>query len=63
MALRLRAALERIADGEDVATLALALGFSSHSHFTSAFRRAFGVAPSQVRSSKILTAARSLVPR
>ena len=54
--LRLRAAIERIADHEDVATVAVSLGFSTHSHFTSAFRRAFGVTPSQLRSSKILTA-------
>lgn len=63
MELRLRAALERLADGDDVATLAFALGFSSHSHFTSTFRRAFGVTPSQLRSSKILTAARRLAAR
>lgn len=49
--LRLRAALERIADGEELAPVALVLGFSSHSHFTHVFRRRFGVAP-----SKILTA-------
>lgn len=49
--LRLRAALERIGDGEELAAVALSLGFSSHSHFTHAFRRRFGVAP-----SKILTA-------
>jgi AraC-like DNA-binding protein len=63
IALRLRTALERIADREDVATVALSVGFSSHSHFTSAFRRAFGVTPSQLRSSKILTAARQLCAR
>jgi AraC-like DNA-binding protein len=61
--LRLRAALERLADGDDVSSLAFALGFSSHSHFTSAFRRAFGTTPSQLRSSKILTAARRLAAR
>lgn len=61
--LRLRTALERLADGEDVTMLALALGFSSHSHFTSTFRRTFGTTPSQLRSSKILTAARRLAAR
>ncbi len=48
--LRLRAALERLptyADG--LTTLALELGFSSHSHFTEAFRREFGRAPSAFR--------------
>jgi AraC-like DNA-binding protein len=61
--LRLRAAADRILDGAtDLTTLALDLGFSSHSHFTSAFRAAFGVAPSRLRQlpaptlSKILTA-------
>lgn len=48
--LRLRAALERLADGdEDVAVIARAVGFSSHSHLTASFRRAFGVPPSCVR--------------
>jgi AraC-like DNA-binding protein len=49
--LRLRAALERLAEGaNDLTALALELGFSSHSHFTNAFRREFGRTPSQVRS-------------
>jgi len=48
--LRLRAALERLADGaNDLTELALELGFSSHSHFTDTFRREFGRAPSGVR--------------
>jgi AraC-like DNA-binding protein len=48
--LRLRAALERLADGaNDLTTLALQLGFSSHSHFSDAFRREFGRSPSDVR--------------
>jgi AraC-like DNA-binding protein len=46
--LRHGAALERL--DEDLATLALDLGFSSHSHFTESFRRLFGVAPSAVRA-------------
>lgn len=50
MQLRLRAALERLADGaNDLAVLALDLGFSSHSHFADAFAREFGRAPSDVR--------------
>jgi AraC family transcriptional regulator len=50
MCLRLRASLERLADGaNDLTALALELGFSSHSHFTDSFRREFGRAPSDVR--------------
>lgn len=50
--LRLRASLERLADGvHDLTELALALGFSSHSHFTDAFRKEFGFAPSDVRKN------------
>jgi AraC-like DNA-binding protein len=49
--LRLRIAIERLADGEaDLAALARGLGFSSHSHFSSAFRSVFGVQPSVVRA-------------
>jgi len=48
--LRLRAALERLVESEtDLTALALDLGFSSHSHFTSAFHRAFGLTPSECR--------------
>jgi len=48
--LRLRASLERLAAGAgDLTELALELGFSSHSHFTDAFRREFGKAPSEIR--------------
>lgn len=50
--LRLRAGLNRVASGEpDLTALALDLGFNSHSHFTDAFRREFGVAPSAFRRS------------
>jgi len=48
--LRLRASLERLADGaKDLTALALDLGFSSHSHFTDAFRHEFGRAPRTFR--------------
>jgi AraC-like DNA-binding protein len=50
--LRLRASLDRL-DG-DLTAVALELGFSSHSHFTDAFRREFGHSPSEMR--KILEA-------
>ncbi len=48
--LRLRASLERLAEGtDDLTALALELGFSSHSHFTDTFRKEFGVTPSEAR--------------
>lgn len=48
--IRLRAALERIAEGEvSLTELALDLGFSSHSHLTDAFRREFKSPPSSLR--------------
>ncbi len=48
--LRLRAALERITEGEqDLTKLALDLGFADHSHFTNAFRREFAMPPSALR--------------
>lgn len=48
--LRLRLALDRIRDARDLTILALDLGFTSHSHFTAAFRRQFGVTPSALRA-------------
>lgn len=48
--LRLRAALERVADpGSDLLSVAIDLGYSSHSHFSEAFRRTFKVTPSALR--------------
>jgi AraC-like DNA-binding protein len=47
--LRLAIAMERIRQGADpLSRLAFDLGFSSHSHFSAAFRRVFGITPSQV---------------
>jgi AraC family transcriptional regulator len=52
--LRLRASLERLAQGqEDLTALALDLGFSSHSHFTDTFRREFGCTPSEIRKGDL----------
>jgi AraC family transcriptional regulator len=52
--LRLRSALELLGGPtrprRDLTEIALACGFSSHSHFTSAFRRRFGLAPSRARA-------------
>jgi AraC-like DNA-binding protein len=48
--LRLAAALETIADATmPLSQLAVDLGFSSHSHVTTSFRREFGVQPSRLR--------------
>ncbi len=50
--LRLRAALELVVEGTgDLGELALELGFSSHSHFTAAFRKEFGMSPRAVRTA------------
>ena len=50
--LRLRASLEHLADGaDDLTTLALDLGFSSHSHFTAAFRQTYGRTPAEFQRS------------
>lgn len=51
--LRLARALDRIADCEDMAALALDLGFSSHSHFSAAFRQAYGRTPSEFREATV----------
>ncbi len=49
--LRLARALDLLAKYEDLNDLALELGFSSHSHFSAAFRHAYGYSPSQFRCS------------
>lgn len=51
MQLRLGRSLLELPHAADLTRLALGLGFSSHSHFTAAFRRAFGCTPSQFRES------------
>ena len=48
--LRLRTALSRLEDcPDDILGLAVELGFANHSHFTTVFRAAFGVTPSDFR--------------
>ena len=48
--LRLRSSLDGLFEPDvDLALLARRLGYSSHSHFTDSFRRAFGPPPSAVR--------------
>lgn len=48
--IRVRAALNRIDDGMDLTTVAFDVGYSSHSHFTAAFRHAFGCPPRALRA-------------
>ncbi|WP_421696737.1 helix-turn-helix transcriptional regulator [Aestuariivirga sp.] len=49
--LRLARALDLLGDYEDITALGLELGFSSHSHFTAAFRQAYGRTPAEFRRS------------
>jgi AraC-like DNA-binding protein len=51
--LRLARALDLVADCEDVAALAQDLGFSSHSHFSAAFRQAYGRTPTTFRQAAL----------
>jgi AraC-like DNA-binding protein len=53
--LRLLSSLEQVCAGEDLTSIAFAYGFDSHSHFTAAFRRAFGVPPSRLRGVVVRT--------
>jgi AraC-like DNA-binding protein len=48
--LRLARALDLLADYDDLTALALDVGFSSHSHFSAAFRQAYGESPSTFRA-------------
>jgi AraC family transcriptional regulator len=47
--LRLSQALLELPHCDDITGLALDLGFSSHSHFSSAFRKTFGITPAEYR--------------
>ena len=47
--LRLAEAMERLPEADDLTGLAYDLGFSSHSHFTAAFRARAGTTPRQAR--------------
>ena len=49
--LRLSRALDLLGEHVDLTRLALDLGFSSHSHFSAAFRRAYGQTPSEFQRS------------
>jgi AraC family transcriptional regulator len=49
--LRLARALVELPHADNLSRLALEVGFSHHSHFSAAFRRAFGLTPSQFRDT------------
>jgi AraC-like DNA-binding protein len=51
--LRLARALYLLAQYDDLTALGLDLGFSSHSHFSAAFREAYGSSPSEFRHSAL----------
>jgi AraC family transcriptional regulator len=49
--LRLARALDLVVGREDLSSLAQDLGFSSHSHFSAAFKQHYGMTPAQFRAS------------
>ena len=51
--LRLARALDLLGHYDDLTALGLELGFSSHSHFSAAFREAYGRSPSEFRQSAL----------
>lgn len=51
--LRLARALDLLGDYDDLTELGLELGFSSHSHFSAAFREIYGRSPSEFRQSAL----------
>jgi len=51
--LRLARALDLLAHYDDLTDLSQDLGFSSHSHFSAAFREAYGRSPSEFRRSAL----------
>jgi len=51
--LRLARALDLLAHYDDLTDLSLELGFSSHSHFSAAFREVYGRSPSEFRQSAL----------
>jgi AraC-like DNA-binding protein len=53
MRLRLTRALDRLAQCDDLTALGLDLDFSSHSHFSAAFRQVYGRTPSEFRRSAL----------
>ena len=51
--LRLARALDLLGQYDDLTTLSLDLGFSSHSHFSAAFRQAYGRSPTEFKRSAL----------
>ena len=51
--LRLARALDLLSEYDDLTALGLDLGFSSHSHFTSAFREVYDTTPSEFRATVV----------
>jgi AraC family transcriptional regulator len=51
--LRLARALDLLGQYDDLTALSLDLGFSSHSHFSAAFRAAYGRSPSEFRQTAL----------
>lgn len=51
--LRLARALDLLAQYDDLTALSLDLGFSSHSHFSAAFRETYGYTPSEFRATAL----------
>jgi AraC-like DNA-binding protein len=49
--LRLARALDLLSQYDDLTSLSMDLGFSSHSHFTAAFRHAYGRTPAAFQRS------------
>jgi AraC-like DNA-binding protein len=60
MQLRMTRALLELPDCLDITALALSLGFSSHSHFSAAFKACFGQTPSTFRDRVSSTSAPQL---
>src|SRR5690606_1076184 len=51
--LRLARAPDLLGESDDLTELGLHLGFSSHSHFSAAFQKAYGRTPSQFRRAAL----------
>jgi AraC-like DNA-binding protein len=51
MRLRVAVGLDRLGEPTSLSTIGLDVGMTSHSHFSSVFRRVFGTTPSRVRQS------------